>query len=166
MSMMMMMTRLLEAPWCRRFTLSPPGESFRRVAFVFVSSFGQLERTISRPHLVTKKKLQEKRLAPSLKAEVSSLHMNGGIANVNRTSLRHCATTYTAAGNAQTVHHRPQMPTRSSSTIPVRTVYCIPVSTSAGRHFLRSATCGDLLVPINVNIRTSQFRRLRTQCLE
>ena len=30
---------------------------------------------------------------------------------------------YSAAGNVQTVHHCPQMPTRSSSTIPVRTVY-------------------------------------------
>ena len=30
---------------------------------------------------------------------------------------------YSAAGNVQTMHHRLQMPTRSSSTIPVRTVY-------------------------------------------
>ena len=30
---------------------------------------------------------------------------------------------------------------------PYLSELCIPVSTSAGRHFLRSATCGDLLVP-------------------
>ena len=58
----------------------------------------------------------------------------------SHTPVRHV---YLAAGNVQTVHHRLQMPTRSSSTIPVRTVY----TTSAGRHLLRSATYGDLLVP-------------------
>jgi len=71
-----------------------------------------------------------------------------GSANTT-TSLRHCAKSYIGclfgSGYVQTVHHRLQMPTRSSSTIPVRTYK--GYSTSAGRHFLRSATYGDLLVP-------------------
>jgi len=67
-----------------------------------------------------------------------------------------------AAGNVQTVHHRPQMPTRSSSTIPVRTVYTSLhqrwTSFSAFSNIWWSARAKD----VNVNIQTSQFRRLRT----
>ena len=65
--------------------------------------------------------------------------------HVTRVSRRLTLAAYSAAGNVQTVHHRPQMPTRSAP--PYLSELCIPVSTSAGRHFLRSATYGDLLVP-------------------
>jgi len=54
------------------------------------------------------------------------------------------------------------MPTRSSSTIPVRTVYTSLhqrwTSFPAFSNIWRSARAKD----VNVNIRTSQFRRLRT----
>ena len=54
------------------------------------------------------------------------------------------------------------MPTRSSSTIPVRTVYTSLhqrwTSFPAFSNIRRSARAKD----VNVNIRTSQFRRLRT----
>ena len=69
---------------------------------------------------------------------------------------------YSAAGDVQIVHHRPQMPTRSSSTIPVRTVYTSLhqrwTSFPAFSNIWQSARAKD----VNVNIRTSQFRRLRT----
>ena len=69
---------------------------------------------------------------------------------------------YLAAGNVQTVHHRPQIPTRSSSTIPVRTVYTSLhqrwTSFPAFSNIWQSARAKD----VNVNIRTSQFRRFRT----
>ena len=60
-------------------------------------------------------------------------------------------------GNVQTVHHRPQMPTRSSSTIPVRTVYTSLhqrwTSFPAFSNIRRSARAKD----VNINIRTSSF---------
>ena len=50
------------------------------------------------------------------------------------------------------------MPTRSSSSAPpYLSELCIPVSTSTGRHFLRSATYGDLLVPILLRTSTSTY---------
>jgi len=79
------------------------------------------------------------------------------------TARRLTLAAYSAAGNVKkTVHHRPQMPTRSSSTIPVRTVYSSLhqrwTSFPAFSNIWRSARAKD----VNVNIWTSQFRRLRT----
>ena len=85
-----------------------------------------------------------------------------GSANTTTSLRRLTLAAYSAAGNVQTVHHRPQMPTRSSSTIPARTVHTSLhqrwTSFPAFSNIWRSARAKD----VDVNIRTSQFRRLRT----
>ena len=105
---------------------------------------------------------QSTRSAVRPECSSSSRHAEAQIRPHQCDTARNTFAAYSAAGNVQTVHHRPQMPTRSSSTIPVRTAYTSLhqrwTSFPAFSNIYRSARAKD----VNVNTRTSQFRRLRT----